>query len=212
MYGSPAGSRPKSPSQGTAELMILLGFVFQLIFSIVYLFFGTLGLVAGTFFLFGGFVGGFILLLAALVTILPILMLYVAYRYSYRRAVDGDFAGARGPTLLLGILGIFLGGIITGIFYIIGYVKLGDAETEARSMGGWAGGGPTAYPYGTPYSANPGPAYQYGRPGAPPAAGGVAYGPPPMARVASVCPRCGRPATYIPQYGRSYCYNCTQYV
>lgn len=26
------------------------------------------------------------------------------------------------------------------------------------------------------------------------------------------CPKCGRPATYIPQYARYYCYNCQQYV
>ncbi len=40
--------------------------------------------------------------------------------------------------------------------------------------------------------------------------------PPPMATPAAPpvpnCTTCGRPATYIAQYGRYYCYNCSQYV
>lgn len=34
--------------------------------------------------------------------------------------------------------------------------------------------------------------------------------PPPVAEV--YCPSCGKPATYIPQYQRYYCYNCRQYL
>ncbi|MGQ9479403.1 MAG: PRC-barrel domain-containing protein [Thermoproteota archaeon] len=29
---------------------------------------------------------------------------------------------------------------------------------------------------------------------------------------APTCPRCGKPATWIPQYKRYYCYNCKQYL
>jgi hypothetical protein len=218
MYGTPGGYRPKPPSQGTAETLILVAFILQIIFSAVYLFIGAIGLLAGVFFFFA-IGGGAILLLAAFVIVVPVLMLYLAYRYSYVRARDGDFAGARGPTLLLGIVGLFFGGIIVGVLYIVAYVKLGDAETESRSVGGWPGGAP-AYPYHAPYGYGPGygygggygPAYQYGHPGAAPATGGVPYAPPPSAPVATTCPRCGRPATFIPQYGRSYCYSCTQYV
>ncbi len=27
-----------------------------------------------------------------------------------------------------------------------------------------------------------------------------------------ICPNCGKPATWIPQYGKWYCYNCKQYI
>jgi hypothetical protein len=217
MYGAPGGSRPKPPSQGTAETLILVAFILQVIFSLVFILLGLFLLgVGGVFFLIGGFA---LVALAAVAIVVPILMIYVGYQYSYRRTRDGDFAGARGPTLLLGIMGLIVGGLVVGILYIIAYVKLSDAESESRSTGGWSGpggmpnpyGAPYGTPYGTPYG-GPGPTYGYGRPGAPPAAGGVAYAPPPSVPVASMCPRCGRPATYIPQYGRSYCYSCTQYV
>ncbi|HEV8049642.1 MAG TPA: hypothetical protein VGP88_03510 [Thermoplasmata archaeon] len=230
MYGAPGGYRPKPPSQGTAETLIIVAFVLQIIFSAVVLFFGAFGLLFGAFFFFS--VGGaLILVLAGIVVVIPILMLYVAYRYSYARTRDGDFAGARGPTLLLGIIGLIFGGLIVGILYIVAYVKLGDAESETHQLGGWPGGGAPHYGYpghpaygypgpsGYGYPGQPGYGYPYaygggapyGRPGAP-TAGGVPYSPPPSAPIATTCPRCGRPATYIAQYGRSYCYSCTQYV
>jgi hypothetical protein len=216
MYGTPGGYRPKPPSQGTAETLILIAFILQLVFSAFSLVFAGIGLLAGAFFFFV-IGGGAFLVLAAIAVVVTILMLYIAYRYSYARARDGDFAGARGPTLLLGIVGLFFGGIIVGVLYIVGYIKLGDAETESRTVGMWPGSGPS-YPYHAPYGygygypGGYGPTYQYGHPGAPPATGGVPYAPPPSAPVAATCPRCGRPATYIPQYGRSYCYSCAQYV
>lgn len=206
-YGGGA-YRPKPPSQGTAETLILVGFIFQIIFSVVSLVLGALLLSVGSFFLFAGIGGGILISLAALLTVLPILLLYVAYRYSYRRVRDGDLAGARGPTLALGVVGLFFGGIIVGILYIIAYVEIGNAENELRSMTM----GPGAYgnPYGSPYGYRP-PAYGYAPPGA--GTGGVVYAPPPVAAPAgSNCPRCGRQATFIPQYGRSYCYSCAQYV
>jgi hypothetical protein len=204
MQRGSTGYRPRAPSQGTAETLILVAFVLQLIFSLVWIFlFGLLAIVGGTLFLFAIVLGGAVLGFAALMTILSILMLYVAYQYSYRRVRVGDLAGARGPTLLLGILGIFFGGIVVGILYIVAYVEIGQAESELRTMG--AGPGPYGNPYGSPYG--------YGLPAY--GAGGVGYAPPagPVAPATpGNCPRCGRPATFIPQYGRSYCYSCAQYV
>lgn len=44
----------------------------------------------------------------------------------------------------------------------------------------------------------------------------AAPSPPPAAPVAApatpVCSNCGQPTTYIPQYGRYYCYSCARYV
>ncbi|MCI4324844.1 MAG: hypothetical protein L3K00_03030 [Thermoplasmata archaeon] len=203
-YGAPA-YRPKTPSQGTAETLILVGFIFQLIVSVLFIALGVFGLLLGSFFLFFGFVGAGLLALAGILIFVPILMLYVAYHYCYQRVRDGDLAGARGPTLAMGIIGIFLGGLIVGILYIIAYVEIGSAENELRAMGVGPGGtGPYSNPYGSPYG--------YRRPTYGP--GGVVYAPPatPIQPSAATCARCGRAATYIPQYGRSYCYACAQYV
>jgi hypothetical protein len=84
-------------------------------------------------------------------------------------------------------------------------VEIGSAENELRSMGAVPGG---AAPYGNPYGAPYG--YQLQTTGP----GGVVYAHPatPAPTVGANCPRCGRPATFIPQYGRSYCYSCAQYV
>jgi hypothetical protein len=214
MQSGPAGYRPKPPSQGTAEILILVGFIFQAIFSIVFILLGIFGLLLGTFVLFAGLFGAGLIALAAIAVIVPILMLYVAYSYCYRRVREGDLAGARGPTLALGILGIFVGGLIVGILYIIAYVEIGNAENELRAMGvAPAGPGPFANPYGAPYGTPYGNQYGYRPPTYGP--GGVVYAAPaaPTAPAAgATCPRCGRPATYIPQYGRSYCYACAQYV
>ncbi len=64
--------------------------------------------------------------------------------------------------------------------------------------------------YATPAPAQP-MAYQSSPP--------PSYSPPPAAAppaatpaAAPNCPRCGKPATFVPQYGRHYCYTCQQYV
>lgn len=54
-----------------------------------------------------------------------------------------------------------------------------------------AGYGPPVQPYQPPYQ----PQYQ-----APPSP------------AATICPTCGRPATYISQYNRWYCYSCSRYL
>ncbi|MCI4361387.1 MAG: hypothetical protein L3J91_06745 [Thermoplasmata archaeon] len=75
MHPGAAAYRPKPPSQGTAETLLLVGFVFQVIFSLVYIVIGTLIVFAGTFFLFAGFIGGTVFLLAAILILVPIVML-----------------------------------------------------------------------------------------------------------------------------------------
>ncbi|AKG38384.1 MAG: PRC-barrel domain-containing protein [Infirmifilum sp.] len=34
----------------------------------------------------------------------------------------------------------------------------------------------------------------------------------PFKREEKICPYCGKPATYIPQYKRWYCFNCQRYI
>lgn len=211
MYPNATGYRPQPPSQGTAETLVLIAWVLQLIFSIVSIVFGALFLLGGALFIFFAAAGATLLLIGGLLIAVPVVMLFVGYEYSYSRIKQGDFAGAQGPTLLLGILGLFLGGIIVGILYLIGYVKVGDALNESRAPTAWSGYGTAPYGYGAPMPGYGPPTVVYpGTPGGPPLSGGVAYAAPPA--VAQTCPRCGRPATFIPQYGRSYCYNCAQYL
>jgi len=67
------------------------------------------------------------------------------------------------------------------------------------------------------FQARPRPAPVYTPPVAPsPAPVAAAPAPPPAAPAAAVpaplCPTCGKPTTYIAQYGRYYCYSCPRYV
>jgi hypothetical protein len=126
--------RSRTTSGATAETLVLVALVLQVI--------GAVLLGAGLFFFFA-FVASLPMPFFALVTLIPaavgsvtVLFLFVAYEYSYRRIQAGDYRGAQTPTLVIGILSLFLG-VLPGILYLIGYAKLGDAvrEQEAPSMG-----------------------------------------------------------------------------
>ncbi|HKV90053.1 MAG TPA: hypothetical protein VJQ43_02520, partial [Thermoplasmata archaeon] len=67
MYPGSAGYRPKPPSQGTAETLALIGWVFQLIFSLIYIGLGVLFVIAGAaFFLFVSVAGPVVIVFGAL--------------------------------------------------------------------------------------------------------------------------------------------------
>jgi hypothetical protein len=70
---------------------------------------------------------------AAGVGVLVIVFLYFAYTLCYQRIQRDDYQAAQTPTLVIGILSIFLG-ILPGIFYLIGYIKLGDAIRERQGV------------------------------------------------------------------------------
>ncbi len=126
-----------------------------------------------------------------------------------------------------GILQIFPYVSIVGfILCLVGYIKA-DKKLES----GWmppltqiapgvmvvapgsvvvAGGG-VAYAQPAPYGSPP--PYQYGAP-QPQYAPSPAPAPAPVAAApaAPLCPRCGRPTTFVAQYNRYYCYGCQQYA
>jgi hypothetical protein len=81
------------------------------------------------------------LIAAAIVGGVAVLFLYLAYEYSYLRIQRGEYQQAQAPTLVLGILSLFLG-LIPGILYLIGYVKLGDAVREQQTPPGFFAPGP----------------------------------------------------------------------
>jgi len=122
-------SRVRTPSGNTAETMVLIALVLQIIGGVLVLF--------GVTWLFGfSIVRPFrfewiVLTAAATVGVLVILFLYFAYTLSYRRIQGGEYAEAQAPTLVIGILSLFFG-LIPGIFYLIGYAKLDSAIREQQ--------------------------------------------------------------------------------
>lgn len=152
VYPAPSPSFPTSrarpPSAATAETLVLVALILQVIGAAIVV--GILAYVLARAayhpFAFAWLIGVVALIIGAV----AVVFLYLAYEYSYKRIQAGDYSGAQGPTLVIGILSIFLG-LIPGILYLIGYAKLGDALREQQSiqMGygvgyGWPGGPPPA--------------------------------------------------------------------
>jgi hypothetical protein len=122
--------RLRPPSAGSAETLVLLALILQII--------GAALLIGGILFLFGWAAyhpfpfAWLAVTVAAVVGGVAVLFLYFAYTLSYLRIQRGDYAGAQTPTLVIGILSIFLG-LIPGILYIVGYSKLSDAIREQQA-------------------------------------------------------------------------------
>jgi cbb3-type cytochrome oxidase subunit 3 len=110
--------------------MVLIALVLQAVGGAIVV--GLLGWVIGFSVLYP-YAWAWVAVLGAAVGVAVIgLFLYCAYAFSYRRVRAGEYEAAQTPTLVLGILSMFLG-IVPGIFYLIGYVKLGDALQEAET-------------------------------------------------------------------------------
>ena len=75
------------------------------------------------------------------------------------------------------------------------------------AMGGW--GFHSIWPK---FKARPRPVVTYTAPAAAPAVAAAPAPPPVAAPAAPLCARCGKPTTYIAQYGRYYCYADNLYV
>ncbi|MGA7861770.1 MAG: hypothetical protein WCB19_07935 [Thermoplasmata archaeon] len=200
MYGTPAAPSYVPPSGSTAKTLILVGLIFQLIFALLFLFvFGVVAIVAATsvglvFPVFDAVWIGF--------GALGFIFLILIWMFSYKPVSEGRYEQARTPTLIFAILSLITVNLIAGILYLIAYIKLGDAVREQQMPPqGYPGAAPMMTP-GMPYGGQP---MQQPMAPAPPA--------PAMAAPAPViCPRCGKPATFVPQYNRYYCYTDQQYV
>jgi hypothetical protein len=123
-----------------------------------------------------------------------------------RQQVEGGrYEEAKAQTLPWMVIGLFTL-LLPGVFLIIAYLKYDTLINwkRAGSPSGWPGPNPSAPavpPAGYPAS-NPFPA---------PVPVAPVTAPTPPAG-ATVCPRCGQPLTWIPQYGRWYCYSEQQYL
>lgn len=94
-------------------------------------------------------------------------------------------AEKRGKSGILWAIIVFFLGIIGLIIWLV---------VRPKQIAG-VGYGPPVQPYQAPYQSPYQPPYQ-----------------PPPSPAAQICPTCGRPATYIQQYNRWYCYNCGKYL
>ena len=139
-----SAARPRPPSAQTAETLVLVALILQVIGG-AFLFLGIaflLGLSIVHPFAYAAAAVGAVLGVGAVVVV----FLYLAYTLAYERIQRGEYEAARTPTLVIGILSLFAG-ILPGVFYLLGYVKLGDALQEQQRFA--APGGPgAAYPGG----------------------------------------------------------------
>jgi hypothetical protein len=120
-------ARPRSAAADTAQTMVLLALILQVIGGAIL--FVALAAIFGYSVLHPFAYAGVAVLALASVVVVVGLFLYLAYSLSYERIRRGDYVGAQTPTLVLGILSLFAG-LLPGVFYLIGYVKLGDAIRE----------------------------------------------------------------------------------
>jgi hypothetical protein len=172
----------------TAGTLILIGLIFQIVSFLI-----LLGV--GFFLLIIPILGGIVLFLA-FVSLIWLLLVYI---FSYVPARNRDFEDARTPTLVFGILTLISGGIISGILYIVAYVKLGDALDEAPAPTAAPRATATRLPYAPPAPSVP----SSGDPA--PVSPGIARPPsPPIPPSSLYCSNCGRPT---PPHA-TYCRNC----
>ncbi|MCI4352776.1 MAG: DUF973 family protein [Thermoplasmata archaeon] len=204
MYGSPGAMSYVPPSASTAKTLILVGLILQLIFALVFL----IGL--GALALFAASVGGFAVVIAGVYVALGAIgfvWFVLVWMLCYKPVTEGRYDSAKTPTLVFAILSIVTGGILSGILYLIAYIKLGDAVREQQMPPQGYPGAPIAP--SMPYAPQPmAPTMPY----APQPMAPMAPAPAPPMPGAVMCPKCGKPATFVAQYNRYYCYTDQQYV
>jgi hypothetical protein len=135
--------RLRPPSANSAETLVLLALILQVIGGVILI--GAIAWLFGFTILYPFPYAWVAVTASVAVGVLVLVFLYFAYTLSYQRIQRGDYAGAQTPTLVIGILSLFAG-ILPGIFYLVAYVKLGNA---IREQGRYVPG------YGTPPPAAP---------------------------------------------------------
>ena len=63
---------------------------------------------------------------AGIFAIIIVLIFIGAYLTTVKRIDDGLYEAAKTPCLIMGILGLLIGLIVPGIFYMLAYTKLGE--------------------------------------------------------------------------------------
>lgn len=128
--------RGGSPSADTARTLILVGLILDIVFEVILLLVGLVLLVVPI-------LGALVLGLA----LIGFVWVALVWWFSYNRVVEGDYGGARTPTLVFAILSLITLAVIPGVLFLIAYVKLGDAvEESARSYPRWGAPPSPFYP------------------------------------------------------------------
>jgi len=105
----------------TARTLVLIGLVFQMVEVIVLL-------VIGLFLLLHPMVYPILGAVVLLLGILGIVWLALVYFFSYLPTGAGLYEEAEAPTLVFALLSLLTGGIVSGVCYLVAYVKLRDAR------------------------------------------------------------------------------------
>jgi hypothetical protein len=219
-YAPPQQMEP--PEVQSIKSMLHIARILAIIFGIILLLAGlayiaiTISIYDACAAIAGNYCGGAL----AVVLIFPILILIWGVIdfiiYTQMKEIEAlvnqhKFEQAKSKTLIWMILGFILGGLLIGIILLIAYLKFDPVISWQRNQGGAppAYGAPPGAPGAPPPMAPPPamPPPQAAPPMAAPAAAAA-----PAASAVPNCTNCGRPTTYIAQYGRYYCYSCSRYV
>jgi hypothetical protein len=145
----------------------------------------------------------------------------------------GLYPPAKERLFLWTLIGLLAAGLVPGVLLLLAMMKLDPVINWQRAHGAvpeavavksgspadWGEGAPSSAP-GLPKASGWSPARSSTPPSAPAAwvppttvpAAAVATPAPTPAPGSTSCPRCGRPATWIEQYSRWYCYSDRQYL
>ena len=160
---------------------------------IIALIFGILLIIVGVVLLL--FIIGVVPLIFGIIDI----VIYIQMKEIAALVDQRRYDQAKSKTLVWMVLGFILGGIVIGILLLLAWLKFDPLITWQRNQ--MQGGAPPA-----------GYAPAYAPPPAAPAAAPPPAAAPAAAPAAPFCAKCGKPTTYIPQYGRYYCYTDNLYV
>jgi hypothetical protein len=120
----------RSPSGSTAQTLVLVGLILQIIGAVILL--SVVGFLFG-FSILHPYAYAWVAVTATVVVgAIVVLMLYLTYAFSYERIQRGEYEAARAPTLVFAILNLITLSLISGILYLVAYVKLGDAVREQQ--------------------------------------------------------------------------------
>ncbi|HYA70673.1 MAG TPA: hypothetical protein VEH28_04815 [Thermoplasmata archaeon] len=150
-YQSPATAFPtspnRSPSGSSASAIVLVGIGFQVLGAL--LLFALVSTYVGWSifnpYAYNWFVATAVYSVAAGV----ILLILFAFFFAYLPIQRGNYVSAQTPALVLGVLSILTLNIISGVLFLVGYVKIGDAIREQQRSAAGPGAQPTAVAAGS---------------------------------------------------------------
>lgn len=126
--------RPKTYDANTASTYAMVGLIFFIfiasgvLISIIFAFFVW----PWPFVFWNPSSPVFVLSLVGLGIVLTLIFAIWAY-LTYKKIEEGKYTEARTSALILGTFGLFFGGFIGGLFFLLAYGKLGDVLKAAKT-------------------------------------------------------------------------------